>query len=39
MNKPKRILCKIGLHSWRMQKEFMQWKCKECGIEKEEYWA
>lgn len=35
----KNILCLIGLHDWKMLKEFMMWECERCGEKKEEYWG
>lgn len=32
----KKLLCKLGLHNWKMMKKFITWKCKWCGKIKEE---
>ena len=33
----KGLLCRIGLHNWEMQTEFMLWKCAKCGETKKEH--
>lgn len=34
----KGLLCRIGLHNWEMQTEFMLWKCAKCGETKKEHY-
>lgn len=30
------ILCRIGIHGWEMQEQYLHWKCFNCGKEKVE---